>query len=137
MRRCVLCAVVFVLATLLAWADQLGRGPTLSRTRRRRLAIAATVIAVAGGCAGALVATKGHPFAFISRQWNGFVHASTETVSTSNFGGGRQRTLRLLAGRLDAFLAHPIGGLGQDNFDNYYVPPPDQRRSRPGPTASR
>ncbi len=117
----VLCAVVFVLATLLAWADQLGRGPTLSRTRRRRLAIAATVIAVAGGCAGALVATKGHPFAFISRQWNGFVHASTETVSTSNFGvvgSGRYDFWRVA---IDAFLAHPIGGLGQDNFDNYYV----------------
>ena len=23
--------------------------------------------------------------------------------------------------RLDAFLAHPIGGLGQDNFADYYV----------------
>ena len=79
------------------------------------------MIAVAGGCAGALVATKGHPFAFISRQWNGFVHASTETVSTSNFGvvgSGRYDFWRVA---IDAFLAHPIGGLGQDNFDNYYV----------------
>jgi hypothetical protein len=117
-----LCAVVFVIATLAAWADQLGRIPSPSRARRRQLAVLATVIAVAGGGAGVLAATKGHPFSFLSRQWNGFVHASKETVSTSNFGvvgSGRYDFWRVA---LDAFLAHPIGGLGQDNFDNYYVP---------------
>ena len=117
-----LCAVVFVIATLAAWADQLGRIPSPSPARRRQLAVLATVIAVAGGGAGVLAATKGHPFSFLSRQWNGFVHASKETVSTSNFGvvgSGRYDFWRVA---LDAFLAHPIGGLGQDNFDNYYVP---------------
>ncbi len=117
----VLCAIVFVLATLVAWADQLGRVPSLSQTRQRQIAAAAAVIAIAGGCAGVVVATKGHPFAFVNRQWNGFVHASTETVATSNFGvvgSGRYDYWRVA---LDAFLAHPIGGLGQDNFDNYYV----------------
>lgn len=117
-----LCALVFVIATLVAWADQLGRIPSLPATRRRQIAAAAAAIAIASGCVGALVATKGHPVAFVSRQWNGFVHASSETVSTSNFGvvgSGRYDFWRVA---LDAFLAHPVGGLGQDNFDNYYVP---------------
>lgn len=118
----VLCALVVVIGTLVAWVDQLGLIPSLSRVRRRQVAVLATVIAIAGGCAGALVATKGHPVAFVSRQWNGFVRSSTETVSTSNFGvvgSGRYDFWRVA---VDAFLAHPIGGLGQDNFDNYYVP---------------
>ena len=33
-------------------------------------------------------------------------------------GSGRYDFWRVA---LDAFLAHPIGGLGQDNFDDYYV----------------
>ena len=117
----VLCAIVFVVATLVAWADQLGRTPTLPPARRRQIAVVAAVLAIAAGCAGALVATKGRPFAFVSRQWHGFVNASTETVSSSNFGvagSGRWDFWRVA---LDAFLSHPIGGLGQDNFDNYYV----------------
>lgn len=117
----VLCAIVFVVATLVAWADQLGRTPTLPPARRRQIAVVAAVLAIAGGCAGAFVATKGRPFAFVSRQWHGFVNASTETVSSSNFGvagSGRWDFWRVA---LDAFLSHPIGGLGQDNFDNYYV----------------
>ena len=117
----VLCAVVFALATLGAWVDQLGRAPRLAPARRRQAAVVATIAAIALGGAGALAATRGHPFAFVSRQWDGFVHASTETVSTSNFGvvgSGRYDFWRVA---LDAFLAHPIGGLGQDNFDNYYV----------------
>ena len=117
----VLCAVVFVIATLVAWADQLGHTPTLSPARRRQVAVLAAVLAVAGGCTGALIATKGRPFAFVSRQWHGFVNASTETVSSSNFGvvgSGRYDFWRVA---IDAFLSHPIGGLGQDNFDNYYV----------------
>ena len=37
----------------------------------------------------------------------------------TDVGSGRYDFWRVA---LDAFVAHPIGGLGQDNFDDYYVP---------------
>jgi hypothetical protein len=115
-----ICALEFFLATLIAWGDSLIRVPPLSAARRRLLGTIATVFAVAAVAVGGMAATHGHPVRFIDRQWNGFSHAQT-TSSGSHFadvGSGRYDFWRV---SLDAFLAHPIGGLGQDNFDNYYI----------------
>jgi O-antigen ligase len=116
-----LCAGVFVIATLLAWTDQLVGPPSLSRGARRLIGGLVTAVAVAGGCAGALVVTHGHPFSFVARQWNNFSQQGTLS-SSSHFtdvgSSGRYDVWRVA---LDAFVAHPIGGLGQDNFADYYV----------------
>ena len=56
------------------------------------------------------------------RQWNGFSHQRDVGGSSSHFadvGSGRYDFWRVA---LDAFVAHPIGGLGQDNFADYYLP---------------
>src|SRR5205807_1194211 len=61
-----------------------------------------------------------HPLRFVSRQWNGFSHTES-ALSGSHFtdvGSGRYDFWRV---SLDAFTAHPAGGLGQDNFAEYYV----------------
>jgi O-Antigen ligase len=79
------------------------------------------VAVLVGLAAGGTYATHGHPLRFISRQWNGFSHPE-ETFSTqSHFvdvGSSRYDFWRV---SLDAFLAHPIGGLGEDNFGDYYL----------------
>jgi hypothetical protein len=115
------CAGVFMVATLLAWAEQVRGRPPLALSRRRVLGAIAALMAVAGAGAGLLEVSGGHPAHFISRQWNGF-SKDTETGGGGNHfavvGSGRYDFWRV---SLDAFLAHPIGGLGQDNFGDYYL----------------
>lgn len=116
-----LCAAVFVIGTLFAWAEMLIRPPALSPRTKRIVggALAAAVIVLGG--AGSVVATHGDPFGFVSRQWRGFSHPPTSSPTGSHFatvGSGRYDIWRV---SLDALRAHPIGGLGQDNFADYYI----------------
>ena len=114
------CAVVFMLGTLLAWSEALlpARRPNLAR-RRAVGAVVAAVAVVAFGV-GAEAAAHGHPVRFVVREWNGFSHPETSTGSHfTDVGSSRYDFWRVA---LDAFVAHPIGGLGQDNFADYYVP---------------
>ncbi|MBV8989454.1 MAG: O-antigen ligase family protein [Solirubrobacterales bacterium] len=88
---------------------------------RRVLAICGVVLALGAAIAGALVATHGDPVGFVSRQWHGFSHESTNASTGSYFavvGSGRYDIWRVA---MNGFLAHPVGGLGQDNFADYYV----------------
>jgi hypothetical protein len=78
------------------------------------------VAAVAAVLAAGTVGTHGHPVRFVVRQWNGFSKVQTNFSSQSHFGdvgSGRYDFWRV---SLDAVLAHPLGGLGQDNFASYY-----------------
>jgi hypothetical protein len=115
-----MCVGAFVIGTLLAWADTLYRGRGLGRAQRRALGSALALIGVAGVLAGGLVVSKGHPFQFISRQWHGFAHAEAAYGSShfTDVGSGRYDFWRVA---LHAFERHPIGGLGQDNFGDYYL----------------
>ncbi len=115
-----LCVGAFVIGTLLAWADGLYRGRGLGRMQRRALGSALALIGVAGVLAGGLAVSKGHPFQFISRQWHGFAHAEAVYGSShfTDVGSGRYDFWRVA---LHAFEHHPIGGLGQDNFGDYYL----------------
>ena len=115
-----MCVGAFVIGTLLAWADGLYRGSGLGRTQRRALGGALALIGVAGVLAGGLAVSKGHPFQFISRQWHGFAHAEAVYGSShfTDVGSGRYDFWRVA---LHAFEHHPIGGLGQDNFGDYYL----------------
>ena len=107
---------------MIAWAEgrwqPRGLSPRGSRVVGGLLAVIAIVAVVAGGTA----ATHGDPFGFVKRQWNGFSHAPTADATGSHFGtvgSGRYDFWRV---SLDALVAHPIGGLGQDNFADYYLP---------------
>jgi hypothetical protein len=116
----VVCAVVLVLGSVLAWLDELRRLPSVKPTSRRGLGAGLATLAIAAAVVGGVVATHGHPFRFISRQWNGFSHIQTSSTGShfGDVGSGRYDFWRV---SVDAVLAHPIGGLGQDNFADYYV----------------
>lgn len=118
------CAAAFAAGMVLAWGDVL-RGDRHLAARWHRaiglgLAVSCLVVVIAGGS----VATHGHPFRFVSRQINGFTKDPSPASSaslTSHFsevGSGRYDFWRV---SLKAFVAHPIEGLGQDNFDSYYL----------------
>ena len=115
-----ICALEFFVATLFCWGDALVPLAPLSAARRRAIGTLAAVLAVGAVAVGGVAATHGHPFRFVERQWNGFSHPQS-SVSGSHFtdvGSSRYDFWRV---SLDAFLAHPVGGIGQDNFDDYYV----------------
>jgi tetratricopeptide (TPR) repeat protein len=115
------CLLSFVLGTVIAWGEALMPVPRPSALRRRVLGSITVLLAVGATIAGGLAVSHGHPFRFISRQWHGFSHQAGAHSGSSHFtdvGSGRYDFWRVA---LDAFLAHPVGGLGQDNFDNYYV----------------
>jgi Tfp pilus assembly protein PilF len=120
-----LCGATLVVGTLIAWGESLVRPRPLSARGRRALGTAAVVIALGAGVAGTLAATSGHPFSFIKRQWLGFTHPTSSAPTSASAGSyfgtvgtGRYDFWRV---SLDAALAHPIGGLGQDNFTDYYI----------------
>ena len=117
----VICAVEFFVATLLAWGDSLIPASQPSAARRRVLGTIATAVAVAAVVVGGLAVTHGHPVRFVKRQWNGFSHVQTGP-SQSHFTDVGTERYDFWRVALDAFVAHPIGGIGQDNFDDYYVP---------------
>ena len=114
-----LCLAVFVVGTLFAWADGL-RPVTLGTFARRMTGAVLVIVALGGGAGVALVVSHGHPGSFISRQWHGFSHEPSASTSShfSDAGSGRYDFWRV---SLKAFEAHPVGGLGQDNFGDYYL----------------
>ncbi len=119
------CGAVLLVGTVLALAD--GRIPA-----RQPAAVASRLIgtlvhgrvtfAVSDRAAASLAATTAIPSRSSSAQWHGFTHPPGQRGSTgSHFavvGSGRYDAWRVA---LDALLSHPIGGLGQDNFADYYI----------------
>ncbi len=130
-RSLVLCMVVFVLATLIAWTEKLFPRRELTPGGRRILGVVLTIVTLAAGGAGIVAATHGHPVSFVKRQWQGFSHPPKANAQGSYFntvGSNRYDFWRVA---LDATKAHPIGGLGQDNYGEYYV---KRRRSAEEPS---
>ncbi|MDQ6811685.1 MAG: O-antigen ligase family protein, partial [Actinomycetota bacterium] len=115
------CAAVLIVGTAIAVLDARVKAPSLPRSARRAIGGCAAAVAVAAMAVGANVATHGHPIRFVVREWHGFTTPSAVTSSVSHFadvGSGRYDAWRV---SLDALIAHPIGGLGQDNFPDYYI----------------
>jgi hypothetical protein len=116
-----LCFAVFVLATLSAMAGRI-RPIRLGPVSRRLTGIVMVVVAIVGVLGVGLIISHGRLGHFISAQWNGFTKDPTTASATSTHftavGSGRYDFWRVA---LMAFRAHPIGGLGQDNFVDYYM----------------
>lgn len=115
------CAVAFAVGTLLAFLDH--RLPVPSLPRRARAAIGAVVggLVLAVMITGVTVATHNHPVRFVERQWNGFSSQSKGPDPGSHFAqvGSQRYDFWRVAWR--ATEAHPVGGLGQDNYGDYYL----------------
>ena len=118
----VCCLVVLIAGTLVLVAEDRFKPREVRRSVVRAVGLVAAVVALAVAAAGAVAATHGHPVRFFNDQWHGFTHPSaTNTAAASHFastGSQREDAWRVA---LDAFAAHPIGGLGQDNFSDYYT----------------
>jgi O-Antigen ligase len=112
------CGAILLLATLIAALDRRGRLPAPSLPLRRMLGALTATVAVAAFITAGLVVTHGHPLPFIKRQFNGTTQVPTTRISHFAVGGTERYDIWRVS--LDALLAHPIGGLGQDNYLDYY-----------------
>jgi hypothetical protein len=117
------CLVVLVVGIVgaLTGPRALRRRPSARSRKLIGIVAAAAVIVVA--VVGASAATHGHPVRFLNRQWYGFTHPANTTTLGSGSHFAAVGTERYDAWRvtMKAFEANPIGGLGQDNFADYYV----------------
>ena len=113
------CAAVFFVGTLIAWADGSHQPRPLPRGVTGAIGVTLTVAAVAAGFAVGLIVSHGHPGRYASQQWHGFAHQQVTPTSShfTDVGSGRYDFWRV---SLDAFKAHPLGGIGMDNFADYY-----------------
>jgi hypothetical protein len=118
----ILCCGAFAIGTLGAWSERFITPRPVSTRVRRSIGVAAAALAVCAALAGGIEATGGHPLGFIERQWNGFSHQESSTPSGGShfaaIGSGRYDFWRVA---LQAFDTHPLGGIGQDNFADYYI----------------
>lgn len=112
------CAAILIVATLLAILDKRIPVRAPPPVRRRVLGGLAATLAIAVSVTGGLVATHGHPLPFIRRELNGTTQKPTSRISHFAVAGTERYDIWRVA--LDALAAHPIGGLGQDNFIDYY-----------------
>ena len=116
-----ICAAAFVIGTLIAWGETRFNLPDPSPARGRLIGGIATALAIAIVTIAGVSATHGHPLRFVTREWHGFSHEETTFSTKSHYldlGSARYDVWRVA---LDALVAHPVGGLGQDNFADYYV----------------
>jgi hypothetical protein len=115
------CAGVFAVGTLAAWVESARDRPRLSAAPRRILGTLAVLLAVAGLAGGLVAVSSGHPGSFVSKQWHGFTREPSATNVQSHFAEVGSGRYDIWKAALSAFRAHPIGGLGQDNFGDYYL----------------
>ncbi len=113
-----------VLAIVAALAVALDRRLAPSRTTKRRadriLAAFAVVLALAGVAIG-LVAVHGHVLGRVEHAWNSFADANSGPSGSSRFTALGSQRVDFWRVALDEWQAHPLAGLGQDNFAASYL----------------
>jgi O-antigen ligase len=123
-RSAVLLAAVVVglLVTIAAALEQRSRLGEPVRRRLQRAAAAAALVALVAVIAGGLVAA-GNPVTRLEHAWHSFKGGYSGDEShgsrlTSGLGSNRYDFYRVA---LDEFVAHPLLGIGADNFQQQYL----------------
>jgi hypothetical protein len=116
-----LCALVLVATLALALLDRRVPVPTGVARSANRLAAGLAILAALTGVAIGLAATHGRPDHTIAHYWDrshGYQSAASGSSRFALVGSNRPDFWRV---SLDTFAAHPLGGLGQDNWGDYYT----------------
>jgi hypothetical protein len=110
-------AALLVVGVALVWAAERFAG------QLERAGTAIVVVLAVGAIAAGLVATHGDPIGRADSAWAEFKdYKGTQTeAGTSRFSDLSSVRYDFWRVGLNAFLDHPIGGLGQDNFATTYV----------------
>jgi len=112
------------LALLAALAVALDRrvlpSPMTKRRLDRALATLAVAVALAGVAVG-LVAVHGHVVGRVEHAWNSFANANTGPSGSSRFTALGSQRVDFWRVALHEWDAHPLAGIGQDNFAASYL----------------
>ena len=125
-----LCAGVLAAGLLLAVLDRRTRVPPGAAHVANRAGAALAIAVVLAGIAAGFALTHGRPDRKIADYWHRSQGYQATTRGASRFvavGSNRPDFWRV---SLKAFAAHPLGGLGQDNWGAYYL---RERRSSEQP----
>jgi hypothetical protein len=117
-------AADLALAIVAALAVALDRRVTTSLTTKRRIdrAVGALAVAVAlAGVAIGLVAVHGHVLGRVEHAWNSFADANTGPSGSSRFTALGSQRVDFWRVALNEWDAHPLAGVGQDNFAANYL----------------
>lgn len=113
--------VLLALGLLAAWVDSRVDVPARAGRWATRGAAVVLVFAVLGGAGAGVAAVHGHVGQRIDRAWREFQNTGDEGSTTTRFtqlGSPRYDLWRV---GLEVFASHPVGGIGQDNFQEAYV----------------
>jgi hypothetical protein len=112
------------LAIVAALAVTLDRrvAPSLTTKRRADRVVAALAVVVAlAGIAVGLVAVHGHVLGRVEHAWNSFADANTGPSGSSRFTALGSQRVDFWRVALNEWDAHPLAGIGQDNFAANYL----------------
>jgi O-Antigen ligase len=114
--------VVLAILAALAVACDRRVAPSLTTKRRiDRVAAALAVVVALAGVAIGLVAVHGHVLGRVEHAWNSFADANTGPSGSSRFTALGSQRVDFWRVALDEWEAHPLTGLGQDNFAANYL----------------
>ena len=116
-----LAGAVFVVGVALALLDRRVRLSDGATRGANRVAAFVTAIAAVAVVAGGLVATDGRPDRKLSDYWDRSQGYQETTRGASRFGAVGSNRPDFWKSSWDAFTAHPVGGLGQDNWGDFYL----------------
>ena len=120
----IMLAADLALAIVAALAVALDRRVATSLMTKRRIdrAVGALAVAVAlAGVAIGLVAVHGHVLGRVEHAWNSFADANTGPSGSSRFTALGSQRVDFWRVALNEWDAHPLAGIGQDNFAANYL----------------
>ncbi len=120
----IMLAADIVLAIVAALAVALDRRvtPSLQTKRRADRVVAALAVAAAlAGVAVGLIAVHGHPVGRLEHAWNSFANANSGPSGSSRFTALGSQRVDFWRVALHEWDAHPLAGIGQDNFAASYL----------------
>nr|WP_246344792.1 O-antigen ligase family protein [Conexibacter arvalis] len=116
-----LVAVALAVGVGLALLDRRVAVPAQVSRRAGRAAAALTALALVGGVVVGFAATDGRPDRKIADYWDRSQGYEQAEVGSSRFGSVGSNRPDFWKVSLSAFADRPIGGLGQDNWGDYYL----------------
>lgn len=112
---------VFVLGTLLALLDRRVRVTERTAGRVNALALALAAVVAIGGVVAGFALTDGRPDRKLSDYWERSNGYQATVKGESRFGAVGSNRPDFWRVSLDALAAHPLTGLGQDDWSDYYL----------------
>jgi hypothetical protein len=113
--------VLAIVAALAVAVDRRAAPSPATKRRIDRIAAALAVTVALAGVAAGLLAVHGHVAGRVEHAWNSFADANTGPSGSSRFTALGSQRVDFWRVALHEWDAHPLAGIGQDNFAAGYL----------------